>query len=541
MWYPLTVKVCAYCGEPFEPSGRNASRQKYCNRDHYAVCAYCGKKFLIQNISNGVPKCCSRECSNKFRIVAMNAKVKEKYGVDNVSQSSEVQKKASLTREANKESVLAKRRATNMKRYGGAAPMHSEAVKAKSRATNLEKYGVDNPAKSDEIRKRISEALSSEDVREKYSQQSLERYGTAFPAQSEEVQDKMKSTCLEKYGTEWASQSTEVKSKIRQGIYKNLQQHPEVLEKHNQSVHETCLKKYGVDWPCQLEQCRDSANSIISLYNVAFGEELNKQGFVIEYEKHLGPYSYDIYLPEIKTFIEINPTYTHSVEGNHWNSSGKDQYYHRDKLVFAERQGFRCIEVWDWDSMDKVLQIISRNKVRLFARNCKLSEVSLEEVSTFLENYHLQGSCRNQIYRFGLYYQDMLVEVMTFGKPRYTSQYDFEMLRLCTRPDFYVVGGAEKLLKHFRDSNLGTIISYCDRSKFSGHVYARLGMTLKYTSAPAKIWSRGSEYVRDSLLRQRGYDQLFDTDFGKGSSNEDLMHNAGWRAVYDCGQAVYVL
>ena len=58
-------------------------------------------------------------------------------------------------------------------------------------------------------------------------------------------------------------------------------------------------------------------------------------------------------------------------------------------------------------------------------------------------------------------------------------------------------------------------------------------------NAPNKLWSKGSKVITDALLRQRGYDQLFGTSYGKGTSNEELMVQHGWRTVYDCGQAVY--
>lgn len=55
------------------------------------------------------------------------------------------------------------------------------------------------------------------------------------------------------------------------------------------------------------------------------------------------------------------------------------------------------------------------------------------------------------------------------------------------------------------------------------------------------IWRcRGEKKViSNTLLNQRGYDQLFGTNYGKGTSNHDLMMQHHWRPVYDCGQGVY--
>nr|DAX73793.1 MAG TPA: Protein of unknown function (DUF2812) [Caudoviricetes sp.] len=37
----------------------------------------------------------------------------------------------------------------------------------------------------------------------------------------------------------------------------------------------------------------------------------------------------------------------------------------------------------------------------------------------------------------------------------------------------------------------------------------------------------------------RGFDQLFGTMYGKGTSNEELMLEYGWKPIYDCGQLVF--
>ena len=48
------------------------------------------------------------------------------------------------------------------------------------------------------------------------------------------------------------------------------------------------------------------------------------------------------------------------------------------------------------------------------------------------------------------------------------------------------------------------------------------------------------QHITDNLLRQRGFDQLFKTDYGKGISNEELMLNAKFVEIYDCGQSTYI-
>lgn len=139
-----------------------------------------------------------------------------------------------------------------------------------------------------------------------------------------------------------------------------------------------------------------------------------------------------------------------------------------------------------------------------------------------------------------MFYNEELVEVITFGKPRYNKRYEWELLRLCIKPGYRIAGGSEKLFNYFiKQNNPTSIISYCDLSKFVGNVYNRLGFKLLYKTKPNKHWSKGTKHITNNLLLQRGYDQLFNTNYGKGTSNEELMISSGWVEVYDCGQGVY--
>ena len=130
---------------------------------------------------------------------------------------------------------------------------------------------------------------------------------------------------------------------------------------------------------------------------------------------------------------------------------------------------------------------------------------------------------------------------MTFGKPRYNKKCDCELLRFCE--SYMIVGGAEKLWRFFiTNYNYKCIVSYCDLSKFSGTVYDKLKFKLSSTSKPSRHWYnlRTKEHYTDNYIRQHGVDRIFGTDFGKGTSNEELMLTLNFLPVYDCGQATYI-
>lgn len=274
--------------------------------------------------------------------------------------------------------------------------------------------------------------------------------------------------------------------------------------------------------------------------NKSLTERLQNNGISVETEFQIEDMQYDLHIVGTNILIDINPTYTHNAIGNHQEPDGLTPNYHANKTAVAAVNGYRVIHIWDWDDIDKIIQLISP-KTKIYARNCELRRVSKAEYQEFTSRYHLQGPTKGFSLCLGLYYNDMLIEIMSWGKPRFNKNYEYELLRLCSHSEYKIVGGAEKLFKHSLSIlNPTSIISYCDLSKFSGEVYSRLGMKLLRINSPQKVWSRGNERVLSTTLGHLGYDGLFKTSYGKSTANEKLMIEHGWLPVYDCGQAVYV-
>ena len=199
--------------------------------------------------------------------------------------------------------------------------------------------------------------------------------------------------------------------------------------------------------------------------------------------------------------------------------------------------------LWDWDNLEIVIDIINNNKKKIYARSCEVKEIKKKKIiDEFLNENHLQGTCRGQNIKLGLYYNNELVELMTFGKPIYNKKYEYELLRLCTKLGYFVIGGASKLFTYFKEKYCpNSIISYCDKSKFDGKIYNNLGFNLIDTTQPACHWCERhcKIHITDNLLRKLGADAILGTSFDKGTSNEQIMLNNGFVQVYDCGQYVF--
>lgn len=534
----MNPKKCAYCGEEFIPRSNHAI---YCKRPHYMVCPVCGKKYLVTN--NDKLKFPPTACSYPCRTILRTRTSIEKYGCTAPGNNPEARKKASETM---------------MKNLGVPYAMMSSEIREKSKETLLKKYGVDNVGKNKEIReKRMQteranhngmlafntpqsyekrketvltkygcEVWSHPEVRKKIRETMVERYGHEHLMQVEELKAKQQATMLERYGVKYAFASPEIKEKIKK----------------------TMLERYGVENASYSEElCRKADQTTLERYGVhrrtsktnqQFHTMLESNEICSEEEHFLQGKWFDFCIEELKIFIEVNPTYTHNFIGNHWGD-GVPVDYHLNRTKLAKEFGYRCIHVWQWDDWNKIIAlVVPRNHI--YARKCKILKLYPSTANKFLQENDIHGSRKSQVICFGLVYEDELVQVMTFGRPRYDKKYDVELLRLCTKQRLQVVGGASKLFKFAMEYiDPDSVISYCDISKFSGDVYEKLGMNLIRTTPPQEIWSKGKEYVTANLLRQRGYDQLFKTDYGKGVSNEQLMLDNGWLPVFDCGQQVW--
>lgn len=155
---------------------------------------------------------------------------------------------------------------------------------------------------------------------------------------------------------------------------------------------------------------------------------LDSQG--LSYENNartvISPQEIDLYLPEFRLGLEINPTYTHSVDIQAFGDQSHRMTigYHQAKSRRAEEAGVRLIHVFDWDDestiRDLVLNVCRRNEV-VYARNTTVRPVSKQDEAWFMRQNHLHGHVPS-VCCYGLYGGDgRLLMAMSFGRPRYDN------------------------------------------------------------------------------------------------------------------------
>ena len=168
--------------------------------------------------------------------------------------------------------------------------------------------------------------------------------------------------------------------------------------------------------------------------------------------------------------------------------------------------------------------------VKYRASKLTMKDVGVAEEREFLNSNHYQGYIASSWCK-GLYDGDTLIELMSFGIPRFNKRYDYELLRLCTLKDCQVYGGASRLLKHFRESKpvYTSILSYCNESKFSGKVYESLGFEKISKCRSYHYEKDGVSYHRSHFQRWKLF-QLY-PQYGEEYTEKDIMQKEGYTRI----------
>ena len=313
-----------------------------------------------------------------------------------------------------------------------------------------------------------------------------------------------------------------------------------MLQRYNE-VSSQRINKTREAWQIDVLNNKDKLNSLIHELKLEIRKEITKYASAIYNNKSIiYPEELDIYIPDKKLAIEANGTYWHS-------SQLKDKKYHQEKTIACAKQGIQLIHIFEheWNNniqRDKIISLLKRKLDNsycktIYARNCKIQYVDKTEAKEFIDKYHLQGYSTSKI-NIGLYNKNELLGIMTFGKPRFNNDFEYELIRLVYKDNINVIGGTEKMFSHFiKKFKPKNIITYCDISKFTGNIYLKLGFKTseKHITKPNYVWV---EPISGEVLHRykTTKNSLIKYGFGNESQSEyEIMTNLGYYQLYDSG------
>lgn len=402
-----------------------------------------------------------------------------------------------------------------------------------------------------------------------------ERFGVDSTFHRVEVQQKVKDSVKEKYNVENVSQLLDVKLKklqsyssdkrrmnfeskvknrfdcddvhtvINHNAFENISD-SFITKMINKELTLDCeeMQKFSLSYRyCIIRRMNDgiglNSTNISSLHRkyINFLTEYEVD-FIINDRKQLCGKEIDIFIPASRVGIEIN--------GSYWHSDQKvGEKYHIEKTDLAASKGIRLIHIFDFDNFEKmkarILSILNIDQIKLFARKCKVISLNKETTDNFLNEFHIQGTCQSS-FSYGLLYQEEIVSVMTFGKPRFSNDAEFELLRFASR--YSVIGGASKLLSRFiKDQSPKTIMTFSDLRFGYTDFYEKLGFISCNITRPNYKWintSTGQIFSRYQTQRAK-LEILFSQNFDKQLSESDIMRSRKFIKIYDCGNQKLIM
>lgn len=538
----------------------------------------CGKPRLFQTSAKGYYQTCGDlECMQKSRVKTN----KVVYGCDNPLQNKEVRQKAINTIH---------------EKFGDDAYKKGGAIRNKFNNTMKERYDVEWSMQSKELLDKSLETWKNNPNKEEIKERRLDTHNSKSDEEKQKIIDKRLSTNAKKWGSvekfyEHVKDVSKETCKERYGVEHHMS-HPDFIKKRVDSYMETITNKIKNKLPDNIEyisrrnnkynnkdnsygkiklKCLDCGNEFdINLQYLKFrinnnknpclicnpvlhgksGMELEVLDFIKEYYqgdvlsniKTIISNELDIYLPNDNLAFEFNGLYWHSEEY-------KDNNFHKNKTDECNSKGINLMHIWEdgWMYKNDIVKSIILNKLgksnRIYARKCEIREITDNEiVKKFLNENHIQGFIGSKV-KIGLFYENNLVSLMTFGELRKSlgqnkKENTYEMLRFCNILNTTVIGGASKLFKYFINKyGPNQVISYSDSSWSDGGLYVNLGFKFEHDTKPTYY------YIVDDIRKHRfNYrkDLLIKGGADPNKTEVEIMHERGIYRIFDCGTKKWI-
>lgn len=454
-----------------------------------------------------------------------------------------------------------------LNKFGVPFALQSKEVKEKSINTNLKKHGVNYITQTKEHKEIVSQKRNNENEKQKNHRiesaknSCLKKYNVSWFSKTDLFKDKCQETWLKTIGVTHPSKLNKCLEKSKNSKYISLQKKYPILIKecleNNLIININCPENCRIPVKCKCKKghifYRDinalTYNKICPLCNnnkskaeIEIAEFLNLYNIktVNNNKSIINPLELDIFIPDKKLAIEYDGIYWHS------EINGKDRNYHLTKTNLCNEKGIQLIHIFEdeWINKKEICKSVLLSKLgkfenRIYARKCIIKEINTKDKNEFLENNHLQGKDKSSI-KLGLFYNNELVSVMTFGRRKITGKSSFELIRFCSKLNTQVIGGANKLFKYFINNywDEKEITTYADKRWSNGKLYEKLGFSLHHESS-SNYWyiENGNRIHRVSFQKHKLKNKL--EEFNYNLTEWENMQMNGYDRIWDCGNFVF--
>ena len=398
----------------------------------------------------------------------------------------------------------------------------------------------------------------------KRKQTNIEKYG--YECQFTGLKDQIKKTNLEKYGVDNFFKQDMRSYQLKDGVLPQQKHFTNVDDMNKDFIIKNFMDndKFNMFKASEYFNCSyDILRKLLKKLNIKY--KMHNQSYaelylydyisnisnVIQNDRKLFDTKIDLIVEDKKFGIEYNRLMFHSFGKSKYsmfnNSDNIEIDYHKNKTDILERNNFQLFHIFEneWKTKQDIWISMINNKLgiynaKIFARKCIIKEISSRDANKFILENHMQGIRQAEI-KLGLFYENELVSVMTFGKPNNDKNYEYELIRFCNKLNVIVTGAASKLLKYFENNyNPESIVTYANRRWSQGNLYNKIGFTYSHISEPNFYYFNNKNNVLYSRQKFQKFklEKILDKYDSQLSARENMFNN-GYRIIYDSGNMVF--
>ena len=306
------------------------------------------------------------------------------------------------------------------------------------------------------------------------------------------------------------------------------------------------LKDISIDEGVSVEHLKKAfketnTDICIHSYNKSKGElevrdYIRSLGFECFSKKYGNVFEIDCLVPQNNFGIEYC--------GEYWHSENKQR--HEEKRLLSLDKGIKLFTLFEneWRFKTSIAKSMINHRLglsnKIYARKCIIREISNSEARSFHENNHISGYSKSSI-NIALIYNDIIMSVISLGKPRFSKECEYEIIRFSSLLNYTIVGGLSKLWKHFVEKyKPKSVLTYSDLRFGEGKGYMSCGFQWISKTPPNYFYFNKKLGTLESRHKYQKHKLKNMPCYNEADTEKAIMFNNGFLRVYDCGSNKYI-